>query len=266
MEWFLYIAGMLALGVGVGAVSAGLGLGGGIIMVPAFITFVPGMEEHTAKGTSLFIILFVALLNAIRLNRGVYPKPWRLAAVLAAGAIIGGYASAWITAQMPGWVILVFFLVFLLAVGVCTLFLQPKAVDAAMLRQRDLLAAFIGCMTGLVGGSTGTGGGTLLVPIALMAGIVTNARVVGLSNMVMVTTSIAGTIAHFQAPAIYPGPWTVGHVALSLAPLVFVGAQAGSLIGQRINARLTLYTRRMVMGVLLLAIAARVTCQLYAYW
>ncbi len=266
MEWAIYITGMLSLGVGVGAVSAGLGLGGGIIMVPAFITFVPGMDEHTAKGTSLFIIIFVALVNAVRLNRGVHPKPWRLAAVLAAGAIIGGYAGAWITAQMPGWVILASFLAFLLAVGGRTLFVQPKAVDAANLRHRDLLAVFIGAMTGLVGGATGTGGGTLLVPLALMAGIVTNARVVGLSNMIMVATGIAGTIAHFQAPTIYPGPWTVGHVALSLAPLVFVGAQGGSLIGQRINARLTLYARRLVMGVLLLAIAARVTWQLYAHW
>ena len=65
MNPLFFYPGMLFLGVGVGLMSGALGLGGGILMVPAFLEFVPVMDPHTAKGTSLLII--------------AWPRPtWRL--------------------------------------------------------------------------------------------------------------------------------------------------------------------------------------------
>jgi uncharacterized membrane protein YfcA len=115
----------------------------------------------------------------------------------------------------------------------------------------------IGFSAGLVGGGTGTGGGAILVPLALWAGIVSNERVVPLSNTVMVFTSASGTLAHVFAEKTVDMPWTVGLVNVSLAPLVCVAAIAATRPGRWLNAKLSLPRRRLVMGTLLAIIAAR---------
>ena len=263
MDWVVYIVEMLLLGVGVGLLSAALGLGGGILMVPAFMTFVAGMDEHTAKGSSLFIIIFVALFNAWRHNHGRDDIPWALAGVLAMGSIVGSYTGAWVTARLPADTVIAIFLVFIIIVGLRTFFIQPRHVEESEVRKRSALALLIGFTAGLAGGATGTGGGAVLIPLALIAGIASNMRVVGLSNMVMVATSIAGTVAHLQAAQMFHGPMTVGHVEFSMAPLVFMGAQIGSLPGKRLNAVLTLPRRRVVMGVLLVVIGLRMAWGLW---
>lgn len=255
MAMAIFIPGMLALGVGAGIISASLGLGGGIVMVPAFTEFV-GLDPHTAKGTSLFLIIFIAAMNAWRLNRGLV-IPWRLAILLAAGSILGGYLGGWITERMSGPTVVWIFVGLLGLVGLRTFFIQPPRVTEARIRRHDVGAVLIGFVSGLVSGMTGTGGGALLVPLVLMAGIATNERVVGLSNLVMIATSLAATAAHFRADRLSDLPWTVGQVNLAIPPLVFIGAQIGSPWGKRLNEQLTLPRRRLVMGLLLLVIAAR---------
>jgi len=262
MDLLLHWLCMLLIGAGTGIISAALGLGGGILMVPAFLTFVEGMDAHTAKGTSLFIIIFVALLNAWRLNKGLPHKPWRLAAFLAAGSIAGAYTGAWVTALLPERAVLWIFMALLALLAVRTFLLQPKDVAEDVVRRRPFLAILIGLLAGIVGGATGTGGGAVLVPLALFAGMVTNERVVGLSNMVMVATSLAGSVAHFAAEPVFDAPWTAGHVYLALVPPVFLGAQLGSPCGKSINAWLTLPRRRVVLGLLLLLITMRLLYRL----
>ncbi|MBI3176597.1 MAG: sulfite exporter TauE/SafE family protein, partial [Chloroflexi bacterium] len=94
------------------------------------------------------------------------------------------------------------------------------------------------------------------------AGIISNERVVGLSNAVMVFTSIAGSIAHLQAEPVYPSPWIIGHVYLPLAPLLFLGAQLGSPLGYWINHHLTLRRRRIAMAGMLLLITGQLAYRL----
>ncbi|HEO70363.1 MAG TPA: sulfite exporter TauE/SafE family protein [Candidatus Hydrogenedentes bacterium] len=249
-------AGMLVLGAAAGMISASLGLGGGIVMVPALIEFAH-LDPHTAKGTSLFLIIFIAALNAWRLNHGYPDKHWRLGVYLACGSILGGYFGAWVTALMPGRTILWIFIGLLGVLGIRTFFIRERAVSEGEVHKRYKLACLIGFAAGVVSGMTGTGGGAVLVPLALLAGIVTNERVVGVSNMVMVATSIAATAAHLRAERLCDFPWTVGQVHFAIVPFVFIGAQIGSPWGKHINARLTLARRRVVLGTLLLILVAR---------
>lgn len=251
------------VGVGAGIISGALGLGGGILMVPAFMTFVPGMETHTAKGTSLFLIIFVSALNAWRQNRDLERIPWELAAWLATGSIVGSYVAAWITATLPENITLLIFLVLLVLVAWRTFLIKPRTVMESEVRQRRAVTVSIGLLAGIFGGATGTGGGAVLIPLALMAGIVVNERAVGLSNLVMVGTAIAGTIAHLRAEPIYPSDWTVGHVYFAIVPLVFLGSQLSSPYGERLNVKLTLPRRKLLMGVMLLLIALRLGWRLY---
>ncbi len=254
---------MLALGVSVGMISAALGLGGGILMVPAFLEFIPGMDAGTAKGTSLFIIIFVATVNIHRLGRSVEARPWSLAALMAAGSVGGAYASGWVTTLLPERIELWIFVALILGASARTFLLEPVTVRDEDVRRRRVAAVLIGVASGIVAGATGIGGGAMLVPLALLAGLVSNGRVVLLSNMVMVATCIAGSLAYFTAEKSTAMTWTYGQVNIALAPLVFVGAQAGGPIGRWINDHLSLERRKVVMGVVLLVIATRLA---YRAW
>jgi hypothetical protein len=250
--WF--VIEMLLLGCAVGTISAALGLGGGIFMVPAFLFFVNGMDAHTAKGTSLFIIIFVAAVNTWRLNRVEEDRQFGLALVMACGSVVGGYLGSWITTLLSDAVVIWVFITLLTFVGIRTFFIKPVVVRKEDVRKRTGLAVFFGVLSGAVGGATGTGGGMVLVPLTLIAGLVTNERAVALSNMVMVVTSISGTIPNLLAERSAGLPWTCGHVNFALAPLVFIGAQIAGPFAVRLEKWLTLPRRKVVLGVLLLVI------------
>lgn len=253
---------LLLAGVGAGIISSGLGLGGGVIMVPAFLAIVPGMDSKTATGTSLFIIIFVSALNAWRLTKAWPQKPWRHALTLGAGSIVGSFAAAWITGRLSEAMVLGIFIGLLGFLGLRTFLLHIPDVKAEEVRTRLGLSLVIGFFAGIVGGATGTGGGLVMVPLLLLAGLECNARVVGLSNMVIVMTAISGSIARLGAPQVYAAPWTVGQVCFGIFVPVFLGAQIGSPFGERLNRWLTLPRRRVAMGLILLLIAAQLSLRL----
>lgn len=254
----IYLYPALALvGALVGIVSAALGIGGGTLMVPAFIVVYPEMDLNTAKGSSLFIIAFVSAWNAYKMNRGAMKSPWSLIAFVAAGSLVGGYLGGYLTSLMPDRVVAWIFIGLLGFAAMRTFVLAPRIVHDEEVRRRNTLAVLIGLATGVVSGATGTGGGSILVPFALWGGISSNERVVALSNTVMIATAISGTIAHFMAPATSDLPWTYGLVNVSFAPVVVTTALMAAPIGRWINVQLTLRRRRVVMGVLLTLITLR---------
>ncbi|MBM3289701.1 MAG: sulfite exporter TauE/SafE family protein, partial [Candidatus Hydrogenedentes bacterium] len=128
MDTVWFVVEMLALGCAVGMISAALGLGGGIFMVPAFLFFVKGMDAHTAKGTSLFIIIFVSMVNAWRMNRGHADRQTGLALVFACGSVVGGYLGSWLTTLLPDAGVIWLFIALLGFVGLRTFFITPKVV------------------------------------------------------------------------------------------------------------------------------------------
>lgn len=264
MDTALFFAEMTLLGVGVGLLSGALGLGGGILMVPAFLTFVPGMDAHTATGTSLFIIIFVAAQNAWRILRRLPDPPWRLGLWLGLGTVAGSAAASHAITRLPEPAVLLFFIALTAFLAVRTLLVTEREVRPGDVRRRRPTSIAIGFLAGLSGGATGTGGGSVLIPLALMAGIASNRDVVGLSNIVLVLTGVAGVAVRLHVPALHGGGWTVGHVAFALAPAVFLGALVGSPAGRALNRRLTLAQRRAAMAALLLLICLQMVYKLFA--
>ena len=252
----LFALEMFILGIAAGLISGALGLGGGVVMVPAFLAFVSWMDAHTAKGTSLFIIALVSATNAWRLGRRLDHVPWVLAAKLASGAIAGGYFGAWITTFASERVLLGLYLA-LVSTLAWRLFKTARVAE----RVRETpppwwFPPLLGAFSGAAGGATGTGGGMVLVPLALQTGLATNKNATALSNMVMVIVAVMGTIAHLRATPTLNLPWTVGHINFQVVPAVFLGAQLGSLAGRRFDHRLSLRARRIVLGTLLVLIVA----------
>ncbi len=264
MDPILFVLVILAVGAGVGIVSAALGIGGGVLMVPAFLYVFSDMDINTAKGSSLLAIVFVAGFNSWRMNRGEMKNPWSVTTAIAAGAIVGGFTGGWVTGLLSDSTVTWVFVGLLTFAAIHTFLLKERLVDEEDVRPRRVAAALIGLAAGFVGGATGTGGGAILVPLALLAGVVSNARVVALSNTVMAATAAAGTVAHLASERTMETASTYGLVNVSLAPVVVVAAIATAPVGRWINGHLSLNRRRVVMGALLLTIAARLIYRVMA--
>ena len=155
MDPILFILVILAVGAGVGVVSAALGVGGGILMVPAFLYVFPDMDINTAKGSSLLAIMFVAAYNSWRMNRGDMKNPWNVALAISAGAIVGGFLGGWVTALMSDAAVTWIFVGLITFAAIRTFFLQSRVVHEEDVRRHRLGAAMIGLASGFVGGATG---------------------------------------------------------------------------------------------------------------
>lgn len=265
MEWFLYIGEMALIGVAVGLISNVLGLGGGVVMVPAFLLFVDGMDMNTSKGTSLLVITFVAAVNAWRLNKAQSKPDYRLAATLAVTSMLGGFGAGYLTTLLPDDIVSLVFILFMVIIAVRTFFMQQPTVDEEAVTSRMGPALGIGLFSGAVGGATGTGGGAVLVPLALMAGLTSNSRVVALSNTVMAATAAASAAAHMLATRTTELEGiTIGQVYPELVPYVFIGAMAVAPLGRMLNAKLSLRWRKLLLGGLLLFITLRLIWRMVA--
>jgi uncharacterized membrane protein YfcA len=85
-----YLSGGLTVGVAAGLLAGMVGVGGGIIIVPALIYFFK-MDQHTAQGTSLAVLLpptglfaFLQYYKAGHVDIGI-------AIVMIIGVLLGGY-------------------------------------------------------------------------------------------------------------------------------------------------------------------------------
>lgn len=83
------------VGFAAGIIGGAFGVGGGFILVPIFI-YVFRQDMHTAVGTSLAVIIPMALVSA---SRHAYAGNVniRLAAIITVGAVVGGFAGAYLS-------------------------------------------------------------------------------------------------------------------------------------------------------------------------
>jgi len=82
----------LAIGVLSGVVAALCGVGGGVVMVPAFVFFLK-LDQKTAVATSLAIIIPTALMATTQNARSGFVE-WKVAAITAISASIFAYFGA----------------------------------------------------------------------------------------------------------------------------------------------------------------------------
>jgi len=92
----------LMLGLLAGILSAGLGVGGGIMIVPALVLFL-GYSQKSAQGISLAYIAPIALIGALRY--GFHPDvklDLKMAGILCIGGVIGANLGAMLAMRLSG--------------------------------------------------------------------------------------------------------------------------------------------------------------------
>ena len=92
--------GSLTLGVVAGVLSGLVGIAGGVIIVPALVYFF-GMDQKTAQGTSLAVLLpptgLLAFLEYYRAGH----VDLKLGALIIIGLLLGGWFGGDVAQQLP---------------------------------------------------------------------------------------------------------------------------------------------------------------------
>jgi uncharacterized membrane protein YfcA len=107
---------LLALGLAAGILSGLIGIGGGILIVPALV-FLFHLSQHQAQGTTLAMMVPpIGILAAWAYYRQGHVD-LRIAALVGAGFIVGGFFGAKLANNMSGQVLEKIFGVALLLVA-----------------------------------------------------------------------------------------------------------------------------------------------------
>jgi uncharacterized protein len=91
---------LTAIGLVVGFFGGMFGVGGGVILIPALV-YIMGMEQHTAQGTSVAIMLppigIVAAYNYYKAGH----VDFKYALIIAAAFIIGSFFGSKLAVNLP---------------------------------------------------------------------------------------------------------------------------------------------------------------------
>lgn len=112
----LYLLELSCIGLASGLISGLLGVGGGVVLVPAILFFLP-VDAHKAIGISLAVIVPTALSAAYR-HFQYGNVDIGIAAIIAVGASVGAYGGATLANQLDPSMLRKLFGVFLVFMGV----------------------------------------------------------------------------------------------------------------------------------------------------
>jgi uncharacterized membrane protein YfcA len=249
--WLLPVFGFL-----IGIIASMTGVGGGIFIVP-ILTFFYTFVVNSATGTSLTSIIFTAIASTLN-----YAKQKRIYLKTGATLIIttapGAYLGAWLATIMEERMLGLVFGAFLILVAIRMIIsaLRTKAqkqvqsvrTDTELLHSGKtiIIGAGLSFFGGVASGLLGIGGGTLVVPILIVAMGIPIHYATATSMFTMIFTSISGVARYAQSDLInFP-------VALLLAAGTVMGAQVGAYTSKKISGR----NLGLIFGIMLVVAGA----------
>jgi len=230
-----YWVALAATGVIGGTLSGAFGVGGGILMVPLLIGLT-GMDQKRASATSLVAIIPTAVAgSATYFANGEVDL--LVALLVAIGGVAGAYLGAKLLKRIPVVWLRWLFIALLILVAIRMFLIAPERgadVELDPLVGLGLVAA--GLFMGVASGLFGIGGGVILVPL-LIAGFGAGDLVAkGTSLLVMVPTSIMGTITNLRGRMVDVRAGFV--VGLAATAASFVGVALAFLVPPSVSGAL----------------------------
>ncbi|OGP54489.1 MAG: permease [Deltaproteobacteria bacterium RBG_13_52_11] len=219
-----FLIGLLA-----GTFGGLVGLGGGVIMIPLMVGILK-LDQHTAHGTSLVVLVFTGISGAVAY--GMYGSVDVTASLLlAATAVVTASAGAHFAHSLPEWKLKRFFGCFLVFVSILLLS-KPylphiHATEGGLMKVMVLLLT--GAFTGFLSGMMGVGGGSIMVPVMVLFAGFSQHTAQGSSLLAMVPSGGAGAYTH----------WRLGNVRvnllLGLIPGILIGTYLGGTLAHALS-------------------------------
>jgi len=236
------LAGLVLLGVVVGAYGTLIGAGGGFVLTPALLLLHPQRPADVITAVSLGVVFFNAASGAL-----AYARQGRIdylaAAIFAAATLPGAIAGALVTGRLPRPTFEAAFAGLLLLVAVWLVLPRPAHVLTTPPPRRYLrrvrtdaggdtyaysfdpfLGAGFGLGIGFVSSLFGVGGGIIYVPAMVLLMRFPGYIATATSTFTLMFTAGAGAAVHL-VQGDYGG---VVFEQVSLAAGVLVGAQLGA--------------------------------------
>jgi uncharacterized membrane protein YfcA len=232
-----------------------LGVGGAVIMLPLLTAFA-GLTLKEASNVTIAQVIAASIISVVAYQRrGLVYRSLALHMGLASviGGLAGGVGSHALSSLVLEWLFLV---VVLVAIGLLLLPVRETAVAGYDKPPFNRLQAVgLGAMAGTLAGLLGAGGGFLIVPLMIGTMRMPTRLAIGTSPAVILISSSAGLMGKVASGQM--------RVDLALALVASAGpcAYLGTLIGRRLPAR----TLRILLGVVLVAIAVRGVLKLLGY-
>jgi uncharacterized protein len=235
-----------------GALSGLTGVGGGAVMVPMLTGWLK-LSQHRAHGTSLAIIMFVAISGVA----GYWHAgniDWPLVLALSPGAVAGVYVGAKAMVKVPALQLRLLFGVFLLFVAFRQLVWQVSAGGSQSGAAGLLIEAAFGFAGGVLAGVLGVGGGAIFVPAIVIFGLADVAGggdpqkvAQGVSLVVIICTGAIGTLTNLRQETVDID------IAKWIIPPAVAAAFGASLVANAIDPDVL----KRIYGVLALALGVQ---------
>ncbi len=118
---------LILIGLMAGVFGGIFGIGGAIIMIPAMVYFL-GVDQHTAQGTSLAVMLPpIGLFAAYNYYKAGQVNLW-YAVIIAVSFMIGGYFGSKIALNLPEHIMKKVFGIFLIIMALRLIFTKQAGV------------------------------------------------------------------------------------------------------------------------------------------
>jgi len=247
------------LGILAGLLAGMLGIGGGLVLVPAFILLfhLQGMDGlalvHLAIGTSLGTITLTAVASAwAHHRRGAVDWPVMLS--MTPGLLLGALSGAWLADQMSTVMLRRVF-------GGFEILVALYMITALKVRSQQSLSglagqSFAGFSIGGLSGLVGIGGGTLTVPWLVWQGRDMR-RAIATSAACGMPIGLAGTLGFVIFGGAVVNPVSSGYVYWPAVIGVGLFSVLTAPVGAHLAHRLPLVWLRRIFALLLLLTGMR---------
>ena len=277
---------LLAMGGGVGILSGLFGVGGGFLMTPLLIFI--GVPPTVAVATEANQVVAASVSGALaHWRRGNVDV--KMGLVLLAGGVVGSSLGVWLFTFLRGLgqidlVISLTYVVFLGIIGSLMVFesarawvrsMRPAAARRTKLHRHNwmhglpfkmrfrvsklyvsaMLPFFVGVFVGLLAAIMGVGGGFVMVPAMIY--------LLGMPTSVVVGTSLF-QIVFVTANVTFLQAVNNQTVDIVLALFLLIGGVIGAQIGVRFSGKLRGEQLRILLGLIVLLVCARVAYGLVA--
>ncbi len=230
---------LVPLGFVAGVIGSMIGLGGGFIMVPVLTFF--GYTPTLAASDSLFAAFSNAVASSAsyaRQKRIVYSLGIKLALISIPGTVLGAYISDEISSSL----FKLLFAFVLVGSGVYIYMrrnMEPK--EYHLTKQVMLLSVGASFFAGIVSSLFGIGGGTVFVPLMVIAIGLSMKLAAPTSQFILMFAAASGMIVHT----------IFGHSNFYEAGLLSIGAFAGGIVGSRLSTRVSEKKLRIFVTIIL---------------
>jgi len=227
------------------AVFSMAGLGAALILIPVFMAF--GVEVHSAMATALLLnALGMSVASSTFVRKGLVE--WRLVVPMLVVAVSLSPVGVWAAHGLERTPLLWLFLGFLVFAAAMMLLYSPKP-HAARTSLAGILALGlpVGGAAGFIGGLLGVGGGNIIVPALVAAGLEPK-RASASASFVVIFASLSGFFAHVQ----------VARMDNALLGTTALATVAGAALGAWLaTERLAAAQLKRVIALVLIAVAIK---------